>query len=198
MNSVEKRGGWLSELCDHALGLGANAAVVVPASTLVVENRFVDLCKEGCPSYGLSPGCPPHAMTPAEFRTMLKGYSDAVLFRVNASMDDLQGEGRLSVASLVHDISAALERKARMLGFVRVYALAAGSCKELFCKEGSCVVLAAGEACRFPDRARPSVSAHGVDVGKLCSAVGWKLSWEGEGGAESAVMGMMMGVALAG
>lgn len=194
---MKKRSCYEEELCGYAAQLGADAAVWLAAAELVIEDRFVELCKEGCPSYGLSPGCPPNAITPDQFRTMVKGYADVIVFRIDAPAEDLLGAQRLVVAKRVHYVSALVERKARDLGFCKSSGFAAGSCWELFCAEEPCPVLACGFACRFQDLVRPSISALGVNVEKLCESVGWELRWS-KGAEEGIAMGMMIGMVLIG
>ncbi|WP_153305933.1 DUF2284 domain-containing protein [Desulfogranum mediterraneum] len=188
----------LEGLRQEALKLGAAAAVVVSPSELKIEARFAEMCRTpGCPSYGLAPGCPPHAPKPEVFKAGLAAYQAVLVFRLDVEAAGLQGEGRLEETRKSHQLAAQLERRAAVLGFSRLKAVAAGSCKELFCPQDPvCVVLEQGVDCRFPGQARASLSALGVDVRALFARLGWELTWkvpadQGEPVAMAALVGMV-------
>lgn len=87
----------MASLRGRAVGLGAAiAAVILPAATLVVAERLAALCAtpHRCPSYGLAPGCPPHAQSPARFREALRAYKWVLVFKIEARAADLQGAKR--------------------------------------------------------------------------------------------------------
>lgn len=189
-------------LIDLAYSLGATAASIVPAESLVVEERFAALCAEPhrCPSYGLAPGCPPHALSPSLFREQLKDYRHILVFKIDVSAADLLGEKRLPLARSIHRIAAGLEQAARAQGFSQARGLAAGSCKELFCgEEEVCAVLHRGRPCPHADRARPSLSAVGVDFSALAALVGWKFgAIDPNQASGEPAMGLMAGLVLLG
>lgn len=58
--------------------LGASAALIIPAKSIVVEDRTILKCIFGCDGWG-SHVCPPFIPTVNEFRGMLKEYSWALL-----------------------------------------------------------------------------------------------------------------------
>lgn len=159
-----------------ALSLGASAAVILPTDVLVVEERFAAMCGEPhrCPSYGLAPGCPPHAPSPAAFRAQLKTYHSMLVFKIDAPVAELMGPTRLSLSRSIHTIAAGVEQAARAQGLNHAKGMAAGSCKEVFCAdEHDCCVVASNLPCRFPDLARPSISAVGIDFSALAAQAGW-------------------------
>ncbi len=63
---------------EKAKELGANEAILIPATSIVVENRTVLKCIFGCNGWG-SRVCPPFIPTVEEFREMLKEYQWALL-----------------------------------------------------------------------------------------------------------------------
>jgi len=157
--------------------LGATDAVIIPANSLRVEDRFAEMCAAPtrCASYGLAPGCPPHAIKPSIFREQLAGYRYILVFKIDAPIAELMDERRLTIAREIHRLAATLERAAASRGWAKARGLAAGSCKELFCAaEASCAVLANRQTCLHPDLARPSLSAMGVDFAALAQSVGWQ------------------------
>ena len=165
----------LGGMLARALHLGASAAAALPARDLVVADHFAALCAapHRCPSYGLAPGCPPHAQSPARFAEELRGFEWLLAFRVDAPATDLLGAKRLDVARRVHRLAATLEGEARRLGWQRTRGLAAGSCFELYCADQERCAVLVGGACPHADRVRPSLSAVGVDFTALATAAGW-------------------------
>jgi predicted metal-binding protein len=83
-----------------ARSLGASAAVILPTEALVVEERFAAMCgaPHRCPSYGLAPGCPPNAPSPASFRAQLLTYRHVLVFKIDAPVANLMGPERLAIA----------------------------------------------------------------------------------------------------
>ena len=63
---------------EKAKELGANEAILIPATSIVVENRTILKCIFGCNGWG-SRVCPPFIPTVDEFREMLKEYQWALL-----------------------------------------------------------------------------------------------------------------------
>jgi len=191
----------INALIERALALGATAAVIMPARSLVVEDRFAEMCAapQRCPSYGLAPGCPPHAILPSVFREQLQQYRSILVFKIDAPISALMGPERVGIARRIHRIAAALEQEALHLGVVRARGLAAGSCKELFCaKDAACVVLRHQQPCRHPDLARPSLSALGVNFTALAESVGWRFDKIDPMVNDQSAMGLMAGLVLLG
>ncbi len=189
-------------LIERARSLGATAAVIIAAEALVVEDRFAAFCAEPyrCPSYGLAPGCPPHAMKPDVFREVLQGYQQILVFKIDVPVSALMGPERLDSARTIHRIAANLEQEAINRGWPLARGLAAGSCKELFCSLQECVVLAQGLVCPHSDRARPSISALGVDFAQLAETIGWQFGKIDEQTVTTGepAMGLMAGIVLLG
>ncbi len=83
-------------------------------------------------------------------------------------------DDRFGVMHLLHQIVAAVERKAIELGLEHSRGFAGGSCKELFCNDQkTCRVVAQNKPCRNPDFARPSMSGFGIDVTHMMESSGW-------------------------
>lgn len=191
----------MEDLSTQARSLGATAAVIIPAHALAVEDRFAAMCAapHRCPSYGLAPGCPPHAMHPSAFRQQIETYQQILVFKIDAPVADLMGEKRVAIARIIHRIAATVEREAHSRGLARARGLAAGSCKEVFCaEEEACVVLNKQQPCLHPNLARPSISAVGVDFAALADSVGWPFNKIDPDQAPSGepAMGLMAGLIL--
>lgn len=78
----------LKLLQEKAKKLGANEAILIPANSIIVENRTILKCIFGCNGWG-SRVCPPFIPTVDEFRKMLAEYQWALLV-------DWKSENKLS------------------------------------------------------------------------------------------------------
>jgi predicted metal-binding protein len=147
-------------------GLGAEARLIDPA--VVTTAEWVRMkCLYGCPDSGTSFACPPASPTPAETRRLLDEFAAALLLRVAVSLgsDAAEQSRRLSRIALT------LERELFLTGFHKALAIIAGGfCKP--CDTRAC--LTAGH-CLYPDHARPSITASGIDVFATAAAAGWPL-----------------------
>nr|WP_320013001.1 DUF2284 domain-containing protein [uncultured Desulfobulbus sp.] len=187
----------------QARSLGASATGLLLPGQVIVKARFAQMCAgpPSCPSYGLAPGCPPHAPAPEDFQRLLQSFHTVLVFKIDAPVTDLMGERRLSLARTIHRIAATLERSALSRGINKAKAWAAGSCKELFCGEyEACVVLATSAPCRFPDLARPSLSAVGVDFAAMAHQLSWPFGQltKTVTPEEEPAMGLLAGLVLLG
>ena len=177
----------IQQILDCTLENGATRVTVISPDEVPVKKQFADFCREpGCPCYGKSMSCPPHVTGPEGFRTKLLSGQYAVVIRLEVDKASMMGRERHEVFRILQELAAVTELKAKSLGFTRAEGFAAGSCRFSFCREhGFCQVLEGNGQCRYPDRARPSMSGYGVDVGKLMKAAGWPSTFikdDGEGG----------------
>ena len=180
-----------------AVAMGASEAVVIDADAVGVEDRFAAFCETPrCPAYGQNAHCPPHGMTPEQFRTVLSGFGRALVFKIDVPTEILLTEDRYQINGLIHEIAATVESAARSAGR-RAMGLAAGSCKRVFCHgHPQCRVLAGGD-CRHPHLSRPSMSGLGVNAARLTQDAGWRIEKIGrETDPEEIPMGMLMGMVL--
>jgi len=191
----------LQDLIRKAFELGVSDAGVIPARSIVVEDRFAEMCATPqCPGYDQSPNCPPYSMKPAKFRELLTQYKHALAFKIDTPTEVLLDDRRFDVAKRIHEISAEIEQLARKKGFTNSRGLAAGSCKMIFCKdEAKCIVLEKYENCRFPDSARTSLSGLGVNFLELSRTIGWQFNKiTKDTNPDDVSMGMMAGMVLIG
>lgn len=180
--------------------MGATDAAVISTDSIFVLDRLAALCLEPrCPSYGMSAGCPPHVSGPAGFRELVKGFHQALVFKIEVPSNILLSAERCDIFRLLHEIAAAIERSAVRAGQTRSRAFAGGSCKELFCPDEAECRVTAGGACRNPDRARPSMSGFGIDVSRLMEGAGWHMNRADPGGpADNPSTGTLSGLVLIG
>lgn len=192
MEAHDQTGDTLALLTDKAKELGADAAVVISADDVVVDERVRLKCAVPvCEGYGQYLHCPPNIMSVQEFRTVLARYSTAMVVQVvsGSSSADLDGEGladkRISeLEELYHGdanrmlgkVVTRLEAEAFKAGFPYATGFSGGLC--LLCP--SCVGVSSGEPCRHPYEARPSMEGVGIDVYKTAERAGLKMAFSSD------------------
>jgi len=135
-----------SELCDISRQKPGVKDVRIISPSDVLTASWVRLkCQFGCDGYGQCLVCPPFTPTHEEMRGILDGYHRGILIRF---------EPQATVKKVVAD----LERNIFLKGSWKTFSLGAGPC--YFCRR--CPVEEG--RCRFPERARPSMEACGIDV----------------------------------
>ena len=164
------------KLQKEAVELGASEAKIIAVDRIPVENEVVEMCKAHlCSGYGKSVNCPPHVMGPGQARKWIEEYERALFFKIDVSPQVLLSEDRFETFKTVYVITSKLEASALEDGFPLAKALAAGSCKPVFCRDRTCDALLDRGECRYPSLARPSMEALGINVFKLSRDVGWEI-----------------------
>lgn len=175
MDNMEK----LEELRCFAEELGADRAMVIPASDLVIRTSAWAKCFiPACKFYGSSIMCPPHnPLTPDITKQIVSEFRYGILLQLDARVDDFVGDKwrKSHVATeLKHkEIVAKLEGRAFYMGFPLALGFAAGECA-LCLPHEPCAVLK-GADCAHPLQARPAMEACGFDVFTIANRVGWGL-----------------------
>ncbi len=167
----------ISELLVFAMSLGISDAKVFEAGRIPVDDRFRSYCAEPkCLNYNTSLHCPPHSMTPDQFREVIKGFSIVLAFKFDMPLEAVQGTELREASLLLHETTAAIEHRARSLGFERAGGYSSGACKLTLCQEhADCAALQEGGQCRHPEKARPSLSGMGVNWHELSTKLGWAM-----------------------
>ncbi len=165
----------IRELLVFAKSLGVSDAQMLEVDRIVVDDDFRHHCEEPrCPNFGTSINCPPHSMTPDEFRDHLKDYVHVLAFKFDTPVEAMYEAKRSEAGLLLHETTAAVEHYARSLGFERACGYSSGGCKKTLCfKHAYCEALQEGGHCRHPDKARPSLSGMGVNWYELSKSLGW-------------------------
>ena len=186
------------KLIQKAEKCGATAAAAISAGDISVEPELALFCtQKKCEGYGKSMHCPPFGMNPSAFKKLLSEFSDAVVFKIDASTKKLLGEEKAAEFMKLQTISAQLESFARREGFRRARAFAGGSCKEIFCSDRPCSGLSDSKSCRYEEIARASMSGLGINVFKLVEKAGWEMrKVTGEGDSEAEPVGTLAGLVL--
>ncbi|MBN2380218.1 DUF2284 domain-containing protein [candidate division WOR-3 bacterium] len=120
-------------------------AVTIPADTVVVAQWVREKCQFGCPLYGTNLMCPPYSPTPQETQRMVDAYESALL---------IHGDENTPINRIV----VSIEKAMFLDGYEKAFGMGAGPC--FLCED--CPDDASG--CRFPEKARPSMEACGIDV----------------------------------
>ncbi len=165
----------MSDIINQALALGCSRAKLIPADQIQVKDELAQLCQpDSCEEYGLAPTCPPHIAGPAGFRHLQQLCQQALVLRIDVFEQDLLGAQRTTIFRNLQEIVARMEVNALGSGYSAAHGFAGGSCKRLFCAdEAHCTVLTQKAPCRFPDRARPSMSGFGIDLLALMQSCDW-------------------------
>ena len=165
----------LHALIQTALNMGASRACVLDPAKIVVEDRLAALCngQARCPNFGASSLCPPHCEGPQAFRRWRDNSSHAVVAQVDIPAHVLLSEQRRDAMRLLQQMVAAVESRARAMGYAGSRAFGGGSCKEIFCPDHPNCRALAGGVCRHPESARPSMSGFGIDVADMMRTAGW-------------------------
>jgi predicted metal-binding protein len=163
-----------------ALEMGATDAVIIPSSSVPVDERvrlkcFVPRCQRA----GETPNCPPYYPDLGLVRRALNRFSWAILFKCNVETlgESFKGDSKtkrhriLSFHQGSNQIIYELERRAYKDGYDLALGFGGGSCKDYLCEGLECQFLDSGR-CRFPNRARPSMESMGIHVIELIKKVG--------------------------
>ena len=180
----------ISELLAYARSLGVSDAKLLDVARITVEDHFRDLCEDPrCPNYNTSINCPPHSMTPAQFRDLIKRFTHVLAFKFDMPMEAVKEATLREAALLLHETTAAVEHQAKSLGFERACGYSSGGCKRTFCYErADCAALQEGGQCRHPDKARPSLSGMGVNWQTLSKTLGWIMHKSENAGRDTVMM----------
>lgn len=130
-------------------------AKIIPADTIVVSRWVLEKCQE-CPGYGKNLTCPPHAPTPEETQRTVDSYKVGLL---------IHGDENTPINRIV----VRLERRMFLDGYERAFGMGAGPC--FLCEECP----DSTGLCKFPEDARPSMEACGIDVFSTVKAHGFPI-----------------------
>jgi len=154
---------------EFARQLGIETCLEFDPASLVPEDRIRDFCLENkCGSYGSNYMCPPYVGSLEEIRAKLKKYSRGVLLQYTKSLDVREDrEGVIQTKTDFHNKVLLIEEFFRGRGINQVWGLIGGNC-------GLCDTcrINMDEPCPYPDRARMSLEAIGIDVIKLLDKLG--------------------------
>jgi len=165
----------LMELTKQAIIMGATDAALIASSEIRIEAELAALCSGDtpCKNLGKAPSCPPHVGGPDEFIKWRDKSPYTIVVRIDVPTEIMFSEEGREIMRLLQENLAVLEQVAMDMGFTQSKAFAGGSCKNVWCFDHpTCRVLSENDPCRYPDKARPSMSGYGVNVAKLMESAG--------------------------
>ncbi len=133
--------------------MGAEDAVPIKTSKIVVRDWILLKCRFSCGTYGRRSTCPPYSPTPEETRRVLKEYETALLVKFGPSI-----EAGCSDGVNIHKVIFELERLILLSGYYAASGMACGPCPlcaECNMREGPCLK---------PHVPRPSMEACSIDI----------------------------------
>lgn len=122
---------------------GADLALQIDVSKIVIAPWTIYKCKFGCPRYGAYYCCPPNTPTWRDTEGMLKCFNSAILFRCHDF-------------TKLTDIAQAGSRALLLDGYYKVIAYGGSHCT--LCE------VCGRDHCNHPGRPLPSMEACGIDV----------------------------------
>lgn len=163
--------------------LGFTDRVEFDASLLDPEQKIRDLCVANkCDNYNANYMCPPHSGTLEQIKAQISTFKQGILLQYCKPLDvEHDKEGLKRTKREFHENLLQLEACLQDKGLHRVWILIGGSCE--LCE--SCTAIS-GEPCHYPDKARTSLVALGIDVISLLDRLGMdsefhpdRITWTG-------------------
>ena len=158
-------------LADKVLSLGAFKTSVIEAGRIKTDRAFRDMCaSNACGMYGRCYMCPPDVGGIDKLINEIDSYDYALVYQTVSPLEDSYDfEGMTEARKRTYPISRALRTAFEEMHIEKVLHLGAGGC-------GVCTECAkgAGEPCRFPHLATPSLEAYGINVYCLAEEAGMK------------------------
>jgi len=137
---------------------------LIDAEQVVVAEWVRMKCRYGCDEYGVGRLCPPRVPSVDEMRKFLGYYSRGLIFTFEGVREKERHRRQREHRELVYR----LEREMFLDGHVRAFGMGCGPCR-------LCDTCDLQEPCPFPEKARPSMEACGIDVYGTMANVGMEL-----------------------
>jgi predicted metal-binding protein len=171
------------ELKEFARQLGIEICHEFGSRILLPEDRIRAFCRENkCGSYSNNYMCPPRVGSIEEIKNKLKKYRRGILLLYSLDINVRSDrEGVIRTQKEFHQKILRMEEYLKEKGISKVWGLIGGNCR-------LCDVCQARTAqpCLYPDEARMSLEAIGIDILALLSSFGLdnrfhahKITWTG-------------------
>jgi len=161
----------MKKYLSRAKTIGFSEAVYLPGLTVECKPELRAYCNpEQCPKHGLNWVCPPGCGTLEECREKAAGFHDGLLLQSVVKLTPPTEPETYSVLSREHNVRFREYIEAVKSEFEKILPLTTGGC--VFCEQCSYP-----EPCTKPDVKMESLSAFGIDVGKLCETAGLQYSF---------------------
>jgi len=170
-------------ILEQARQIGVKAGPEFSPALLVPEPRIRDFCLENkCGHYQDNYMCPPDVGTLDEMAVRLRKFQRSILLQYTKSLEVQKGNKEIRESKVnFHRMILQLEDLLKSKGLEPVWGMSGGSC-------GLCEICQAkvGEPCLYPEEARNSLEAAGIDVLALLDKLGLdnkfypdKITWTG-------------------
>ncbi len=160
------------ELMEDALSFGCLNAKIIHIKNITLANWVRLKCQFGCPYYGKRFTCPSATPTSDEMAEILMDYEKAIVVEMKKSSE-------------VHDAVLNIENRYKQKGFHKAFALDALPCN-------LCEICTIDTHCAYPEKARPTLQACGIDVPQTMSNIGWDFAIAYQGCTEEHSVGMVL------
>ena len=160
------------ELIQEALGLGCAKAKVISTKAISLAHWVKLHCQFGCSKHGKLFTCPPFTPESEEMAEILEEYDQALLIYANHDTN-------------VQEIVIHLETRFKQNGYQKAFALGAQPCK-------LCDPCTISTFCQYPEKARPTLQACGIDVKATVNNNGWADVIEHKPCSDSHPIGMIL------
>ena len=141
------------ELIQEALDLGCIKAKVISTKAISLAHWVKLQCQFGCSNHAKLFTCPPFTPESEEMAEILEEYDQALLIYANHDTN-------------VQEIVIHLETRFKQNGYQKAFALGAQPCK-------LCDPCTISTFCQYPEKARPTLQACGIDVQATVNNNGW-------------------------
>jgi len=141
------------ELIQEALNLGCMKAKVISTKAISLAHWVKLQCQFGCSKHARLFTCPPFTPESEEMAEILEEYDQALL---------IHGDHDTNVQEIVIDLETRFKQK----GYQKAFALGAQPCK-------LCNPCTISTFCQYPEKARPTLQACGIDVKATVNNNGW-------------------------
>jgi predicted metal-binding protein len=167
--------------CIYSLGFTSHAEF--DAGLLVPDQKTRDLCIENrCGNYNAHYMCPPHSGSPEQIKAQLRAFERGILLQYSKPLDvKNDGAGLKWTKREFHEMILQMEACLQEKGVNQLWALTGGSCE--LCD--TCYAVT-GDPCPYPEKARTSLVALGINVISLLNQLGLdsgfhpdKITWTG-------------------
>ena len=152
----------MNELISEALSLGFTSAVWLDDLKLECEYRLREYCNpEGCMNHGNNWVCPPGCGSLQECAEKVSRFDSGILLQSVSELDPPATMEKYNALNREHNLRLREFIKTTTDKCRSILALTSGGC--VFCD-----TCAYPDPCIKPDIRMNSLSAYGIDVGKLC------------------------------
>lgn len=160
------------QVIQEAMDLGSVKVKVIPVHDITLSHWVRLRCQFGCSHFNKRLTCPTFSPTCDEMRDILMDYRRALIVEAPHAQD-------------VHRIVLSLENQLKAKGFFKAFGMQALPCN-------LCDVCTIDTQCKYPDKARPTMQACGIDVPQTLMNIGWDFAVQFQPCTEDHHIGMVL------